>query len=105
MSEVTVEAEARVEEAAAPKRSSRWRLVALAVFFVGSLILAKVTGISEQIDVETIRQLMESAGPLGGTFTCTQCQAQAWQPDLLVHAADCPYHPTAGRNRAPWRPA
>ncbi|WP_158288834.1 hypothetical protein [Rubrivivax albus] len=47
----------------------------------------------------------ESAGPLGGTFTCTQCQAQAWQPDLLVHAADCPYHPTAGHNQAPWRPA
>lgn len=30
-------------------------------------------------------------GPVGGTFTCTQCQAQGWQPDLLDHAALCPY--------------
>ncbi len=64
MSEGTVEA-AAVEEAAPAKKSSRWRLVALAAFFVGSLILAKVTGVSEQIDVETIRRLMDSAGPLG----------------------------------------
>ena len=30
-------------------------------------------------------------GPLGGTFTCTGCKAQAWQPDLLVHGAGCPF--------------
>lgn len=30
-------------------------------------------------------------GPVGGTFTCTQCQAQGWQPELLDHAAGCPY--------------
>jgi hypothetical protein len=30
-------------------------------------------------------------GPIGGTFTCTVCLAQGWQPDLLQHAADCPY--------------
>jgi hypothetical protein len=28
-------------------------------------------------------------GPLGGTFTCTRCAAQAWQPDLLPHAPGC----------------
>lgn len=30
-------------------------------------------------------------GPVGGTFTCTQCRVQAWQPELLAHAATCPY--------------
>jgi hypothetical protein len=38
-------------------------------------------------------------GALGGTFTCTVCRAQAWQPDLLVHAPGCPHHvgdPAAG---------
>ncbi len=35
-------------------------------------------------------------GPLGGTFTCVHCRAQAWQPDLLAHAAHCP-----ARNGAP----
>jgi hypothetical protein len=29
-------------------------------------------------------------GPLGGTFTCVHCRAQAWQPDLLGHAQACP---------------
>lgn len=32
-------------------------------------------------------------GPLGGTFTCVACSAQAWQPDLLDHAPACPHHP------------
>ena len=32
-------------------------------------------------------------GPVGGTFTCTQCRVQAWQPALLGHAAGCLYHP------------
>ncbi|MCA0242359.1 MAG: hypothetical protein LCI02_16035 [Proteobacteria bacterium] len=30
-------------------------------------------------------------GPLGGTFSCVGCRAQAWQPDLLVHGAGCPF--------------
>lgn len=30
-------------------------------------------------------------GPLGGTFTCLACAAQAWQPDLLDHAPGCPH--------------
>jgi hypothetical protein len=29
-------------------------------------------------------------GPLGGTFTCLHCRAQAWQPALLQHGAGCP---------------
>lgn len=35
----------------------------------------------------------EPSGLLGGTFTCTSCGAQGWQPDLLVHGAGCPYGP------------
>ena len=30
-------------------------------------------------------------GPVGGTFTCMGCRAQAWQPDLLAHGAACPF--------------
>ena len=37
-------------------------------------------------------------GPVGGTFTCTGCRAQAWQPALLVHAAGCRF---AGVDPAP----
>jgi hypothetical protein len=29
-------------------------------------------------------------GPLGGTFICVHCRAQAWQPGLLQHGAACP---------------
>lgn len=36
-------------------------------------------------------------GPLGGTFTCVHCRAQAWQPDLLVHATHCPVRPVTPR--------
>jgi len=32
-------------------------------------------------------------GPLGGTFTCTLCRAQAWQLDLLQHGQGCPFVP------------
>lgn len=32
-------------------------------------------------------------GPLGGTFTCSPCRAQAWQPDLLQHAPGYAYGP------------
>ena len=39
------------------------------------------------------RQLLiyQPDGPVGGTFTCTRCAAQAWQPDLLPHAPGCPF--------------
>lgn len=41
------------------------------------------------------RQLLiyQPDGPVGGTFTCTRCAAQAWQPDLLPHAPGCPFGP------------
>lgn len=48
------------------------------------------------------RQLLvyQPDGPLGGTFSCPLCGAQAWQPDLLDHAPACPYRradaPAAG---------
>ena len=48
-----------------PTSSSRWRLVALAVFFFGSLGVAKATGLSESVDVDSVRAFMETAGPLG----------------------------------------
>jgi hypothetical protein len=32
-------------------------------------------------------------GPLGGTFACMQCAAQAWQPDLIDHAPGCAQAP------------
>ena len=47
------------------KKTNRWRLVALAVLFFGSLLIAHVTGLTERIDVETIRAFMDSAGALG----------------------------------------
>lgn len=34
-------------------------------------------------------------GPVGGSFTCTGCGAQAWQPELLAHAPGCPFQPAA----------
>ena len=40
--------------------------------------------------------LYTPAGVLGGSFSCPRCRAVAFQPDLLVHAPDCPYHPEAG---------
>ncbi|MCB9597925.1 MAG: TVP38/TMEM64 family protein [Sandaracinaceae bacterium] len=60
------EVSAETVDASAPaKRSSRLRLLALAAFFVGSLAIAKLTGLSDAIDVETIRRWMDAAGPLG----------------------------------------
>jgi len=56
---------AEEEQGDEPKKSSRWRLVALAAFFFGSLGIAKVSGVSDSVDVETIREFMETAGPLG----------------------------------------
>jgi hypothetical protein len=43
-------------------------------------------------------------GALGGTFTCTRCRAEAWQPDLLQHAPFCPYRPPAPPGDAPVTP-
>lgn len=47
------------------RRNKRLRMAALALFFVGSIVLAKVTGLDEYLDVETVRAMMESAGVLG----------------------------------------
>jgi len=54
-------------EAAKPARrkSSRWRLAALALFVVGSFAIAHSTGLTERLDVATIRGFMEAAGVLG----------------------------------------
>lgn len=43
-------------------------------------------------------------GPLGGTFVCVQCRAQAWQPDLLAHAPGCPARPAGGPDLTPSEP-
>ncbi len=48
-----------------PARAKRWRIGLLAVLFVGSLIVAKVTGVHERFDVDEIRALMVSAGAWG----------------------------------------
>ena len=49
----------------APPRASRWRMAALAVFFVGSFAIAKLTGLLDNVDVDAIRGFMESAGAWG----------------------------------------
>lgn len=33
-------------------------------------------------------------GPLGGTFSCSFCAMAALQPELIDHAAGCPYRST-----------
>jgi len=50
---------------APPKTSSRWRLLALGVFFVGTLSVAHLTGLTDRVDVASIRGFMDSAGALG----------------------------------------
>lgn len=50
---------------AEPSRSSRWRLVLLAGLVVGSLAAAKYLGLVERLDVQAVRELMQSAGALG----------------------------------------
>lgn len=50
---------------AAPARSSRWRMAALAVFFVGSFAVAKYSGLLENVDVDVVRAFMDSAGVWG----------------------------------------
>lgn len=54
-----------VDEASPPSRSSRWRMAALALFFVGSFAVAKLTGITDDVDVDVVRGFMESAGVWG----------------------------------------
>ncbi len=49
----------------AKKKKSRWRLLALAVFLVGSVVIAHTTGLTERVDVATVRGFMERAGTLG----------------------------------------
>lgn len=53
-------------------------------------------------DSEHAAQLLRYTpdGLLGGTFTCTRCGAQAWQPDLLPHAEACPYRAPDGERPA-----
>lgn len=50
---------------AAPSRAKRWRMVALAVFFFGSLAAVKLTGLDDYLDVERVRTFMESTGAWG----------------------------------------
>src|SRR5690606_23048875 len=42
-----------------------WRVLALVVLIVGSVILAKVTGVTDELTPERIRGFMEGAGALG----------------------------------------
>lgn len=56
------------EEAPAPaekKKTSRWRLVALAAAIVATLALARATGAHESLSVEGIRAQVASAGAWG----------------------------------------
>lgn len=47
-------------------RAQRWRLAALAVLFVGSLVLVHVTGIAEEkVDVAFMRSFVDRAGVWG----------------------------------------
>ncbi len=49
----------------APKPSNRWRLLALVVLFVGSLVVAKLTGLTDELSLERVRGFMEGAGVVG----------------------------------------
>jgi uncharacterized membrane protein YdjX (TVP38/TMEM64 family) len=51
--------------APAATRTSRLRIAILVLTFVGSLVLAKVTGLSDRVDVETVRSFMDSMGAWG----------------------------------------
>lgn len=44
------------------KRAQRWRLSALGVFFVASLVTVHATGLAQRIDVDAVRGFTESAG-------------------------------------------
>lgn len=51
--------------AAARRRSQRWRIVALVALFVGSLVAAKLSGLTDHASVESVRAFMQSMG-VGG---------------------------------------
>lgn len=59
------EHETVVDLEATPNRTSRWRIALLAALFVGTLLIAWWTGLAERLDVETVREMMQSAGLLG----------------------------------------
>jgi uncharacterized membrane protein YdjX (TVP38/TMEM64 family) len=47
------------------KRNARLRIAALVVFIVGSLVVAKLTGLEQYLDKDTVRETMEAGGALG----------------------------------------
>ena len=87
------------EESLRAKRNKRLRMGALAVLFVGSLIVAKVTGLSDSINVASVRDLMQSTGAWGflaflGVFTLGELMHI---PGLVfVGAASVAYGQTLG---------
>lgn len=62
-----VEHETVVDEEAQrkAKRNKRLRLLALALMFFVPLIIAKVTGFTDDVTVESVRELMQASGALG----------------------------------------
>ncbi|MEQ8457410.1 MAG: VTT domain-containing protein [Sandaracinaceae bacterium] len=58
------EHETVVDETSRP-RSQRWRTWLLVAFFVGTLVAAKATGLTDWLDVETVRTWMQSWGVWG----------------------------------------
>lgn len=61
----TVEHETVIDDAPSTTRSARIRMIALAVLFVGSIVVAKLTGVTEWLTIERVRELMTEAGALG----------------------------------------
>ncbi|MEM1415476.1 MAG: VTT domain-containing protein [Myxococcota bacterium] len=56
-----------MNDAPTPERTtpSRWRLLALALVFVVTLVVARSTGVTEHLTLEGIRSTMEGAGAFG----------------------------------------
>lgn len=66
MSTMELQSETEHETEHAPPAPTRWgRIGLLAVLFGGSLLAAKLTGLTEMVSVESIRALMDTAGPFG----------------------------------------
>ncbi|MCB9599980.1 MAG: VTT domain-containing protein [Sandaracinus sp.] len=53
------------DSAPPPAPRKLWRFAALVALIVGSIVLAKVTGVTEQLTPDRIRGFMEGAGVLG----------------------------------------
>ncbi|HJL15601.1 MAG TPA: VTT domain-containing protein [Sandaracinaceae bacterium LLY-WYZ-13_1] len=53
------------EETDPPAKANRWRLLLLAALFFGSLAVARWTGIADEVDVASVRDLMQAAGVWG----------------------------------------